>query len=167
VPLRVGKGSSYEGGVRVPAIVHWPGVTRAGSDCREPIVSPDFYPTILAMAGAQGHPTHNMHVDGMNLLPLLKDPAHRLNREAIYWHYPHYHPGGATPYGAVRAGDWRLVEFYEDGHADLYNLRDDIGERNNLALQMPKKTAELRQKLQMRRESVHAQLPTANPNYKP
>jgi arylsulfatase A-like enzyme len=162
VPLRAGKGSSYEGGVRVPAIVKWPGVTRPGGVCDEPVITPDLYPTLLELAGAKGNA-----VDGVSLVPLLKDPAAKLQREAIYWHYPHYHPGGATPYGAVRARDWKLIEFYEDWHVELYNLKDDVGEKHDLARDMPEKAAELRERLHGWRKAVGAQMPTPNPDYKP
>jgi arylsulfatase A-like enzyme len=166
VPLRAGKGSAYEGGVRVPLIVRWPGVTKPGSVCAEPVITVDYYPTILQMTGAKGDPKHNAGVDGESIVPLLKDPKARLKRDAIYWHYPHYHPGGATPYGAVRAGDWRLVEFYEDMHVELYNLKDDIGEKNDLAKKMPDKADELRQRLHAWRKAMNAQMPTPNPDYK-
>ena len=167
VPLRAGKGSSYEGGVRVPAIVKWPGVTRPGGVCDEPIITPDLYPTLLEVAGTKGDAAHNAAVDGVSLVPLLRDPAARLPREAIYWHYPHYHPGGATPYGAVRARDWKLIEFYEDRHVELYNLKDDVGEQHDLAEAQPQRTAALREQLHRWREAVGAQMPTPNPDYKP
>ncbi|MGB2822183.1 MAG: sulfatase, partial [Phycisphaerae bacterium] len=166
VPLRAGKGSAYEGGVREPFIVCWPGVTKPGSVCDEPVISVDFYPTILELAGVAGDAGHNRGVDGVSLVPLLKG-AKKLNRDAIYWHYPHYHPGGATPYGAVRAGDWKLIEFYEDMHVELYNLRQDISEKNDLAAKMPAKADELRRKLHAWRKGVDAQMPTPNPNYAP
>ncbi|HEY8504251.1 MAG TPA: sulfatase [Gemmataceae bacterium] len=166
VPLRAGKGSAYEGGVRVPLIIRWPGVTRPGSVCAEPVISCDYYPTILEITGAKGEREHDRHVDGVSIVPLLKDPAARLERDALFWHYPHYHPGGATPYGAVRAGDWRLVEFYEDNRAELYNLKEDVGEENDLAARMPEKAAELRRRLHAWREAVGAQMPVPNPDAK-
>jgi arylsulfatase A-like enzyme len=159
-PLRVGKGSAYEGGVRVPLIVRWPGVTAPGSICHTPVISADYFPTLLAMAGASAPASHP--VDGESLAPLLRQSG-ALTRDAIYWHYPHYHPGGATPYGAIRAGDFRLVEFYEDSRAELYNLKDDLGETRDLAAAMPEKAAALRQKLRDWRQRVGAQMPTPNP----
>jgi arylsulfatase A-like enzyme len=153
--------------VRVPAIVKWPGVTRPGGVCDEPVITPDLYPTLLEAAGAKGSPAHTAAVDGVSLVPLLKDPAARLQREALYWHYPHYHPGGATPYGTVRARDWKLLEFYEDRHVELYNLKDDTGEKHDLAKEMPGKAAELRERLHGWREAVGAQMPTPNPDYRP
>jgi arylsulfatase A-like enzyme len=167
VPLRAGKGSAYEGGVRVPWIVKWPGVVPPGTVCDEPIVTPDLYPTLLAIAGTKGDAKHNAAVDGTSLMGLLKDPKSQLRRDALYWHYPHYHPGGATPYSAVRARDWRLVEFHEDGRLELYNLKDDLGEANDLAKAQPTKTKELADKLTAWRLAVGAQMPAANPAFKP
>jgi arylsulfatase A-like enzyme len=165
--IRAGKGSAYEGGVRVPAIVRWPGVTPAGSVCAEPIITPDFYPSLLHAANATGDAKHNASVDGEDLGPLLKDPSAKLKRPAIYWHYPHYHPGGATPYGAVRAGDWKLVEFFEDMHVELYNLKEDVSEKTDLAKQQPDRANELRDLLHAWRKAVGAQMPTPNPNAQP
>ena len=162
-PLRAGKGSAYEGGVRVPLIVKWPGVTKPGSVCHAPVIGVDFYPTMLAMAGV---PAAAGVVDGESIEPLLRQSG-AMKRDAIYWHYPHYHPGGATPYGAIREGDFRLVEFYEDNHVELYNLKDDIGETKDLAATLPDKAAALRQKLHDWRERVGAQMPTPNPDYDP
>jgi len=163
-PLRAGKGSPWEGGTREPLIVCWPGVVKAGSVCNTPVSSVDFYPTILEMAGVKGDKKHNAKVDGVSLVPLLKQ-AGPLRRNAIFWHYPHYHPGGARPYGAVRQGDFKLIEFYEDNHVELYNLKDDIGEKNNLAEKVPKKVEQLRKLLGDWRKRVDAQMPTPNPNY--
>ncbi len=163
IPLRAGKGSAYEGGVRVPLIVKWPGVTQPGSVCHTPVISPDFYPTLLALAGVA--PSNEM-VDGENLGPLLRQTG-TLKRDAIYWHYPHYHPGGASPHGAIRQGDYRLVEFYEDHHVELYNLKDDLGETRDLAARLPEMTAALRQKLHAWRQQVGAQMPTPNPSHEP
>jgi arylsulfatase A-like enzyme len=167
VPLRAGKGSTYEGGVRVPAVVKWPGVTPPGGVCHEPVITADFYPTLLRVAGAGGDAGHNARVDGVDLGALLKEPKGRLKRDALFWHYPHYHPGGATPYGAVRVGDWKLIEFYEDRHVELYNLKDDPGEKEDQAKKMPARAAELTRRLHAWRKSVDAQMPTPNPKYKP
>ena len=167
IGLRAGKGSSYEGGVREPYIIVWPGVAKPGTVCEEPAISVDFYPTILDMAGAKGDAKHNQGVDGRSLVPLLNGEAKALDRDAIYWHYPHYHPGGATPYGAIRARDWKLIEFYEDMHVELYNLRDDQAEATDLAAKMPAKATELRAKLHAWRKAVGAQMPAPNPDYDP
>lgn len=161
--LRAGKGSAYEGGVRVPLIIKWPSVIKAGSVCHTPVIGVDFYPTLLAMAGV---PVPPGVVDGENIAPLLRQSG-SMKRDAIYWHYPHYHVCGATPYGAIREGDFRLVEFYEDNHVELYSLKDDIGETKDLATTLPDKTAALRQKLHDWRQRVDAQMPTPNPNYDP
>jgi len=159
-PLRAGKGSAYEGGVRVPLIVRWPGTTRPGSVSHAPVISADYYPTLAALTGASSATA--APIDGENLEPLLRQTG-TLKRTALYWHYPHYHPGGATPYGAIREGDFRLVEFYEDSHVELYNLATDLGEKLDLSARLPEKTAELRQKLHVWRQLVGAQMPTANP----
>ena len=163
-PFRVGKGSAYEGGVRIPLIVSWPGTIAEGSTCDVPVVTPDWYPTMLDLAGAK--PAPSQVVDGMSLAPLLRGKT-APPREAIYWHYPHYHPGGATPYGAIRQGDWRLVEFFEDDHVELFNLKSDVGEAKDLAAEMPGKARELQRKLAEWRASVGAQMPAPNPSYEP
>jgi len=164
VPLRAGKGSAYEGGVRVPLIIRWPGVTRPGSTCDVPVISTDFFPTLLAMAGAKDD--SQRAVDGESLVPLLRQSG-SLRRDAIYWHYPHYHPGGATPYSAIRRGDFRLIEFFEDNHIELYDLKNDIGEKEDLAAKMPEKAEQLRPRLAAWRNEVGAQLPSSNPDYDP
>jgi arylsulfatase A-like enzyme len=162
-PLRAGKGSAYEGGVRVPLIVRWPGVVRPGSTCDVPAVSTDLFATVLEIAGVRPNPA--VPSDGRSLVPLFKGGT--FAERPVYWHYPHYHPGGATPYSAVRLGDWRLVEFFEDGRAELYNLKTDVGETTDLAARMPEKTAELKHRLAAWRSSVGAQLPAPNPKYDP
>lgn len=166
-PLREGKGSAYEGGVRVPGIIYAPGITPAGAVSDVPIITVDYYPTILSLAGVEGDPAHNANVDGVDLTPVLKNPTAGLGRETLYWHYPHYHPGGSTPHSAIRDGDYRLVEFYEDNRIELYNLKDDVGETKNLAAEMPEKAKELREKLHAWRAEVGAQDPSPNPNYDP
>jgi arylsulfatase A-like enzyme len=166
-PIRDGKGSAYEGGVRVPGIIHAPGITPAGATSDVPIITVDYYPTILSLAGVEGDPAHNASVDGVDLTPVLKDPGVDLGRPTLYWHYPHYHSQGATPHSAIRDGDWRLVEFYEDGHVELYNLREDVGETNDLAAEMPDKAKELRDKLHAWRADVGAQDPSPNPEFDP
>ncbi len=159
-PLREGKGSAYEGGVRVPLIIKWPGVTQAGGISHAPVISTDHYPTLLAAAGVTV--PASTPLDGVDLAPVLHQSG-PLNREAIYWHYPHYHPGGATPYGAIRVGDLRLVEFFEDDRIELYDLKADIGETKNLAVDLPEKAAAMLQQLHEWRRRVGAQMPQANP----
>ena len=161
-PLRAGKGTLYEGGIREPLIVRWPGVVEPGSVCETAVISVDFYPTILAMAGLE--PAAGQTVDGVSLVPLLRQIG-GVQRDAVYWHYPHYHE--TKPCGAIRQGDYKLIEYYEDGRLELYNLRADIGEQNNLAESTPEKAAELRGRLEEWRQSVGAQMPTPNPDYDP
>ena len=163
-PLRAGKGSAYEGGVRTPTIYYWPGVTPVGAVSAEPVITVDIYPTVLEIAGIQGDAAHNELVDGISLAGLLRDPGAGLERDALFWHYPHYHNGGATPHSAIRAGDWRLVQFYEDERVELYNLAEDVGEERDLAGEMPDKAAELRTRLDAWRTEVAAQGPRPNPD---
>ena len=158
-PLRSGKGHIFEGGIRAPTIVHWPGVTKKGSVCGVPISSVDFYPTLLEITGAKGDAAHNADVDGISLVGLLKDSAAKLPREAIYWHYPHYSPQGGLPAGAVRSGRFKLIEFFEDMHVELYDLAADLGEKTDLAEKMPAKTDSLRKQLHAWRQAVGAQMP--------
>ncbi|MGD8499255.1 MAG: sulfatase-like hydrolase/transferase [Phycisphaerales bacterium] len=161
-PLRDEKGTLYEGGIREPLIIRWPGAIDAGTTCSVPVSSVDFYPTFLEVVGADGEPDHVL--DGKSMLPLLKQTG-TLERDAIYWHYPHYHH--SRPAGAIRQGKWKLIEFYEDHRLELYNLKNDIGEKDNLARKMPQKAAELQKKLAAWRKSVGAKMPTPNPNYDP
>jgi arylsulfatase A len=166
-PLRVGKGSCYEGGTRVPFIVYWPGVTKPGSVSDTPVISMDMYPTILEMIGLKDPDHHGK--DGVSLVPILKQTG-KLKRDALFWHYPHYQHyqlGGTTPYGAIHAGDFKLIEFYDDMRVELYNLKDDISEQKNLADDIPAKVADLRTKLHAWRKEVGAQMPTRNPAYDP
>ena len=167
VPLRAGKGSVYEGGVRVPLIVRWPGVTTPGSTSSEAVIGIDYFPTLLEIAGVPLATDDSRAPDGVSLVPLLKNSRAALGREAIFWHYPHYHPGGAMPYSAIRSGDFRLVEFYEDDHFELYNLRTDVGETHDLAATEPERAADLRRRLAEWRAEVGAQEPSPNPDYQP
>ena len=149
----------------MPMIVRWPGVVPAGTDLRRAGHQPrPAIPTILEAAGAEGDAAHNAAVDGVPITPLLRDPTPPSTATALYWHYPHYHPGGATPYSAVRADDWRLVEFFEDGHVELYDLDADPAEMHDLASSMPDRAAELRRLLDDWRDSVGAQPPRPNPD---
>jgi len=164
LPLRAGKAWVYEGGIREPMIIRWPGTTKPGSTCGEPVVSTDFYPTMLEMAGLPLRP--KQHVDGVSLKPLLTGEAESLGREAVYFHYPHYHHiNSMGPAGAVRMGDWKLVERYENMKVELFNLREDIGEQHNLSQSKPKLTAKLRKMLHNWRKDSGSRMPTANPNY--
>jgi len=160
LPLRAGKGWLYEGGIREPMIIKWPGVVKQGSVCNEVVTSTDFYPTMLEMAGLPLMP--KQHIDGVSLMPLLKNEG-KLNRKAIYWHYPHYHGSGNRPSGAVRAGDYKLIEWYEDNSVELYNLRNDMGEKHDLTKEMPEKAAELRRMLHQWRRQMKAKMPASGP----
>jgi arylsulfatase A len=161
-PLRDEKGTLYEGGVREPLIVHWPGVIKAGTTCGVPVTSVDFYPTFMEIVGARGDANHAL--DGRSILSLLRQTG-TPRRDAIFWHYPHYHH--SRPAGAIRQGDWKLIEFYEDGRLELYNLKEDIGEKENLAAKMPEKADELKGRLAAWRKSVGAKMPTPNPDHNP
>ncbi len=160
LPLRGGKGWIYEGGIREPFIIRWPGVTRGGTVCREPVISTDFYPTILEMAGMTARPAQDR--DGVSLAGLLRGEQ-TLRRDALYWHYPHYSNQGGFPGGAVRMGDWKLIERYEDGRVHLYNLREDIGERKDLAARHPDRAAAMRKKLHAWYREVDAKFLRSKP----
>jgi len=160
-PLRDEKGSLYEGGIRVPLIVRWPENIAAGSVCHTPVSSVDFVPTMLDLAGVDFSTTD---FDGQSLVPLLTGTG-KLNREGIYWHYPHYHH--TSPAGAVRAGGWKLIEYFDDGHVELYNLKEDIGETTDLATENPAKAGELKAQLAAWRNRVGTKMPTRNPDYDP
>jgi len=164
-PLRSGKGSLYEGGVRVPLIIHWPDGTHAGTQSNQLVQTADLYPTILEIAGLQGDLNHNETVDGISLKPLLKYPDSTLKRDTLYWHYPHYYQT-TSPVSSIRQGKWKLLEFFEDKRLELYNLEDDIGETRNLAASEPKKAKELHQKLAQWRQKMDAPMPNPNPNFK-
>jgi arylsulfatase A-like enzyme len=161
-PLAEGKGWMYDGGTREPLIARWPGRVQPGTTCSVPVSSPDFYPTLLEMAGLD--PIPEQHCDGVSLMPLLtqQDP---LDREAIFWHYPHYGNQGGTPGCSVRAGDDKLIEFFEDGRLELYDMREDISEEHNLAEAKPDRTAELHEMLKKWRADVQARIPQPNPEY--
>jgi len=163
-PLAEGKGWMYEGGTREPLLVKWPGVVRPGSTCGVPVSSPDFYPTLLEAAGADPRP--EQHVDGVSLVPLLRGEG-ELDREAIYWHYPHYGNQGGTPGSSVRMGDTKLIHFFEDDRLELYNLRHDIGEEHNLAEAEPDTTARMKGLLDTWRDSIEAKIPQPNPDWQP
>jgi arylsulfatase A-like enzyme len=159
-PLRSGKGSLYEGGIRVPLMVRWPGVTPKGALCHEPVLSTDLYYTLLEMAGLPQ--PEKPCGDGVSLAPLLKRPDAHLARDALFFHYPHYY-STTSPVSAVRAGDWKLLKYYEDQRVELYNLRADLSEKTDLAGQMPARARQLADRLQAWLRAVDAQLPTPNP----
>ncbi len=156
LPFRGGKGWAYEGGVREPWLVKWPGVTKAGSVCDVPVIFTDIFPTVLDMIGQPLRP--DLHLDGTSITSLLKGETEALH-DALFWHYPHYASYGCGPYSAIREGDWTLIEWLEDESVDLFNLVDDIAEQNNLADVHPKKVNDLRKKLHQWRKEVDANMP--------
>ena len=171
-PLRGGKGTLYEGGIRVPFIVRWPGTVPAGTTSDVPVAHVDIYPTFLNIAG--GKPRSGYQLDGTSFVSVLKNPRATLARDAIYWHFPGYlesyvHEKGwrTSPVGVIHAGDFKLMEFFETGAVELYNLREDIGETRNLARQSPEQTQVLRAKLAAWRTSVGAAMPTMKTGAEP
>ncbi len=160
-PLREGKGYLYEGGLCVPLLMKWPGVTRPGSTSTTPVCSIDLLPTLLSACGV----ANKNAVDGVSLVPLLK--GGELKRDALFWHYPHYSNQGGRPGGAVRAGDWKLIEFFENGRHELFDVKNDRGESNNRIAERPEIAKELAEKLRGWRESVGARGMKPNPDYVP
>jgi arylsulfatase A-like enzyme len=162
-PLRGNKGAYYEGGIRVPFIVRWPGVTKAGHVSSVPIITNDIYPTCLAAAGLPPHPAQ--HRDGLDLRPVLEG-GEKLDRTALFWHYPHYnsHPS-SVPSSVIREGDWKLIQTFDPVGLELYHLGNDLGETSNLVSAELEKTAELLGKLQAWRREVGAEMMEPNPDY--
>jgi len=162
-PLRAGKGYPYEGGIREPLIVRWPGVIKPGSVSDEPVTSVDYFPTICEAAGVPL--PSDRAIDGISLLEHLKSSgAKKLPKRALYWHFPHYR-GNVVPYSIVRAGDWKLIKRYEGKKFELYNLREDLSERNDLAEKLPAKVKELDELLVAWLKQTGAKLPKPNPAY--
>jgi arylsulfatase A-like enzyme len=159
--LRDFKGWSHEGAVREPLIAKWPGKIARGSACDGMVIGTDFYPTLLEIAGLD--PLPDQHKDGISIAPLLTGAKTALERKILYWHYPHYHR--TKPYGAIRDGDWKLIEFFEDGRLELFDLKSDPYERKDLAEMKPGMAAELLAKLRKWRQDVDAQMPTPNPRH--
>ena len=161
-PLRAGKGWLYEGGVREPTIIRAPGVTQPGSVSNQPIVSMDFFPTMLELAGLPPKP--DLHADGRSLLPELKGKKGK--PRPLYWHYPHYHGSTWRPGASIRDGDWKLIKFYDHEKVELYNLKEDPSESNDLAKQNSKIAKDLEHKLVAWQKRMNAKLPMPNPAYK-
>lgn len=157
--LRAGKGSAYEGGVRVPLLIHWPGVSKAGAKCDTPVITMDLCATIAAACEL------NAPSDGNDLRPLLRGES--IAARPLFWHYPHYHPGGATPYSAVLKDNWRLVRFYEDNRTELYDLAADPLEKHDLAASRKDKREALLAVLDAWLRETGAQMPVPNPRYDP
>lgn len=173
-PLRGSKGMLYEGGIRVPMAVRWPGVVKPGTTSDEPVIGIDLYPTLLE--ATQTKLPARVNLDGTSLLPLLSDAGASLFRPAIYWHFPAYLQGytkrhgpfRTTPAGAIRMGDWKLIEYFEDGVLELYNLSDDIGEEQNLAKREAKRTVEMHSMMKAWRRATNAPVPKEkNPKFDP
>lgn len=161
LPLRGGKGWMYEGGIREPMMVRWPGVTKPGSVNDSPITSTDFFPTILEIASLKLNLP--LPTDGVSFTSALRGEKH--DRGPMYWHYPHYGNQGNAPTAAVREGDWKLIEWYEDGKLELFNLKEDISEKNDLSKKHPDKVKTLSAKLTNWRKETGAQMPTQNKKF--
>ena len=159
-PLRAGKGHLYEGGIREPLMIRWPGVTKGGSVIDHPVSSVDFLPFICRLAGVS-HGT----VDGVDLGLALQGESMR--ERPLFWHYPHYSDQGGKPSGAVRLGEWKLIEFFEDGRLELFHLRDDEGEQRNLVRRESQRARQLLELLKDWRGTVRAAMPTPNPGFDP
>ena len=165
LPLRGGKGWLYEGGIRVPLVVSWPGPGKRGAVCDVPVISTDLYPSILQMIGVPARP--EQHADGVSFAPLLQGET-ELPREALYWHFPHYsNHGMQSPGGAIRSGDYKLIESFENNTVQLFNLRQDLGEQDDLAQAEPETTARLKRMLHRWRETVAAPMMERNPDHQP
>jgi arylsulfatase A-like enzyme len=165
LPLRAGKAWLYEGGIREPLLVSYPPAIKPGLRLAEPVVSTDIFPSVLGLAGLPLLP--KQHLDGVNLAPLLKGTTAKLDREAIFFHLPHYHHINTMgPSGAIRAGDYKLIEVFETGKKELYNLKLDIGESHDLFQQNPQLVEKLSKMLEDWRASSGSQMATLNPDYK-
>jgi arylsulfatase A-like enzyme len=161
LPLRGGKGWMYEGGIREPLLVRWPGVSRPGSVVSTPVSSPDFFPTFLEAAGVA--PASGQVLDGRSLAPALRGELEP--ERPLFWHYPHYGNQGGAPAAAVRRGDWKLIEWQEDNRVELFNLAADLGEKTDLAAREPARVDRLRAELHAWQRDVGAKFPIPNPTY--
>ena len=162
-PLRAGKGWPYEGGIRVPLIVRWPGAVKAGGVCDVPVTSVDYLPTIWEASGVKV--LRDREMDGESIVPLLKQTG-KLKRKAIFWHFPHYRGRGIPPYSIIREGEWKLIKRYDGKQYELFNLKDDLSEKTDLAGKMPDKVKELDRRLAAWLQHVGARMPKPNPQAK-
>lgn len=162
LPLRRGKGSAFEGGVRVPAVIKWPGIIEPGRICETPIITHDYFPTFLDVVNSQAE----CEFDGVSLLGILEGDTVEMKRD-LFWHFPHYHAGGDGPYTAVRSGRWKLIERHEDGRSLLFDLDEDPGESNEIGEAHPDQVTILSQKIRDWRVAVGAQMPAPNPQFDP
>lgn len=159
LPLRAGKGWLYEGGIREPMIIRWPGALTNGTTVDAAVTSTDFYPTLLELAGISLRP--EQHLDGVSLVPVLR--AESIAHRALFWHYPHYGNQGGSPSAAIREGRYKLIEFFEDDRIELYDLEEDVGETDDLSARFPGTAAPLREKLDTWQKEVDARFPSPNP----
>lgn len=166
-PLRDGKGSIYEGGVRVPLIIKLPNSVHGGNTNDNVVTSIDYLPTIIDFLNIDVTKQVRNNIDGVSIVPALQNNSTKLNRESVFWHYPHYHSEGATPYSAVRKGKWKLIHVLETDSFEMYNLESDIGEKNDVANNYPAIVSELKQDLTNWKSAMDAQMPTPNSNYSP
>jgi arylsulfatase A-like enzyme len=165
LPLRTGKGWPYEGGVRAPLLAAWPGKIPANTETAAVITTPDFFPTLLELAGLPLQP--EAHLDGRSFAASLLEPEAPSPARTLFWHYPHYSNQRGRPHSALRHGDWKLIEWLEDGKVELYDLSNDLSEARELSATQPERAAALRKELHAWREQVGAQMPTPNPNFQP
>jgi arylsulfatase A len=161
-PLRAGKGTPYEGGVRTPLIISGPKIPK-GKVVNDPVITMDVFSTILDILNIQ---QKDPMIDGKSLIPVINGNVNKIKRP-LFWHYPHYHSQGATPYSAVRLDKWKFYYFYEDGHTELYDLDTDLSEKTDISIRYTEKTVELNQLLQNWLKATNAQLPIVNANYDP
>ncbi len=164
LPLKRGKAWMYDGGTRVSQFIRWPGHTQAGDTCDTPVTSTDFYPTLLDMIDAELKP--EQHQDGVSLCPIL-DKSGELERESIFWHFPHYHAVSDSPGASIRCGNYKLIEFFDDERIELYNIKEDLGEVHELSQKEPDTCKKLKQKLDEWKHGIEAIMPTKNPDWEP
>ena len=160
-PLRSGKGFPYEGGIRVPLIIFWPDFINGGKVIDTPVSSIDFFPTLSSAAGIKN--STDKVVDGLNLLPLIKG-ENNIKRQSLFWHFPHYR-GKINPYSIIRNGDWKLIKRYDGKPFELFNLKNDLSEKNDLSQDMPEKVKELNEEIMIWLLKTNARVPRANPDY--